>query len=366
MKFSIQREALLAPISQVIGVVERRQTLPVLANFLLEGQGGELKISGTDMEVEMVARTPAEVDESGAVTVPARKLVDICRALPEGVTIKGELADEKLKIQAGRSRFTLSTLPAAEFPSSEQVEPLASHSIPETRFRRLLEKTGFAMAQQDVRHYLNGLLVEFREGAIRAVATDGHRLALAEVEADVGGEVRQLIVPRKGVTELIRLLDAEADEPLELVVGQSYIRIGRERLQVTTKLVDGRFPDYEAVIPFGLDRGMTVDRAGLVKSLQRVAILSNEKYRGVRMEIAGNVLKVIAHNPQQEEASEEIEVEADFDQLTVGFNVNYLMDALNALDGDSIHVALRDANSSCLLVDPAREDVRQVVMPLKL
>ncbi len=365
MKLSIQREALLAPLSQVVGVVERRQTLPVLANFLLEAGGEELKVSGTDMEVEMIARTRGDVAQGGAITVPARKLVDICRALPDGATINIQLDDDKLKLNAGRSRFTLSTLPAAEFPSSEQVEPQATHSIAESSFLRLLEKTGFAMAQQDVRHYLNGLLLEFREGAIRAVATDGHRLALAEVEADIGGEVRQLIIPRKGVTELNRILE-QSEDPLELAIGQSYLRVGRDQLQMTSKLVDGRFPDYEAVIPFGLDRGVTLDRAGLVKSLQRVAILSNEKYRGVRMEISGNTLKVIAHNPQQEEATEEIEVETDFDKLTVGFNVNYLMEALNSLDGEQVHIGLKDANSSCLLVDPAREDVRQVVMPLKL
>ena len=365
MKFSIQREALLAPISQVIGVVERRQTLPVLANFLIEAEGDELKITGTDMEVEMIARTGADVAQGGSVTVPARKLVDICRALPEGATLNIQLNDEKLALHAGRSRFSLSTLPAAEFPSSDQVDPLASYELPEGDFLRLMERTSFAMAQQDVRHYLNGLLLEFREGGLRAVATDGHRLALAEMEAPITGEVRQVILPRKGVVELERTLEGD-DGTLTLSVGQSFLRVERDKLTMTSKLIDGRFPDYEAVIPYGFDQGVTVDRAGFIKSLQRAAILSNEKYRGVRLDIAGQSIKITAHNPQQEEATEEVEAEHEFDKITVGFNVNYLMDALNALDGERIHMALKDANSSCLVSDPEREDVRQVVMPLKL
>lgn len=365
MKFSIQREALLAPISQVIGVVERRQTLPVLANFLLEAEGEELRITGTDMEVEMNARTGADVAQGGSITVPARKLVDICRALPEGATLNIQLNDEKLAIHAGRSRFSLSTLPAAEFPSSDQLEALASYGISEGAFLQLMERTSFAMAQQDVRHYLNGLLLEFREGGLRAVATDGHRLALAEMEAEISGEVRQLILPRKGVVELERTLEG-GDQTLTLSVGQSFLRVERDKLVMTSKLIDGRFPDYEAVIPYGFDQGVTVNRADFIKALQRAAILSNEKYRGVRLDIAKQSIKITAHNPQQEEATEEVEAEHEFDKITVGFNVNYLMDALAALDGERIHLALKDANSSCLVSDPERDDVRQVVMPLKL
>jgi len=365
MKFSIPREALLAPIAQVVNVVERRQTLPVLANFLIEAVEDGLRITGTDMEVELVARANADVAQPGSITVPARKLVDICKALPEGVQVNIQLNGEKLIVHAGRSRFTLATLPAAEFPSSDRSESLAQYSISQGRLRWLVEKTSFAMAHQDVRHYLNGLLLEFRDGGVRAVATDGHRLALGEINAEISGDLRSLIVPRKGVLELNRIL-GDIDEPLSVVVGQGFLRVDRDRMVMTTKLIDGRFPDYEAVVPVATDQALVIDRGELTHALQRAAILSNEKYRGVRLDLDANTVKVIAHNPQQEEAVEELEVEHEFKQLKVGFNVNYLLDALGSIDGEQVRIALRDANSSCLVTAVDSEAVRQVVMPLKL
>ena len=365
MKFSIPREALLAPIAQVVNVVERRQTLPVLANFLIEAVEDGLRITGTDMEVELVARAKADVAQTGSITVPARKLVDICRALPDGVQMNIQLNDDKLAIHAGRSRFTLSTLPASEFPSSDQSESLASYQVSQGKLRRLVDKTSFAMAHQDVRHYLNGLLLEFRGDQLRAVATDGHRLALSEMDADLPGEPRSLIVPRKGVMEINRILE-DIDEPLNVIVGQGFLRIDRERIIMTTKLIDGRFPDYEAVIPMATDNALMANRSDMIDALQRAAILSNEKYRGVRLDMEPGTVRVVAHNPQQEEAVEEIEAEHNFDQLKVGFNVNYLLDALHAIDGDQVRVALRDANSSCLVTAIDSDSVRQVVMPLKL
>lgn len=365
MKFSIPRETLLAPISQVVNVVERRQTLPVLANFLIEAVDEGLRITGTDMEVEVIARAQAEVAQTGSITVPARKLVDICRALPEGVQINVQLNDDKLALHAGRSRFSLATLPASEFPSSDQAETLQTYEVNQGRLRWLLEKTSFAMAQQDVRHYLNGLLLEFREGQLRAVATDGHRLALAEAEAEISGEVRSVIVPRKGVMELNRILE-DIDEPLKIMLGQGFLRVDRERIVMTTKLIDGRFPDYEAVIPLRSDEPIQVDRGEMTHALQRAAILSNEKYRGVRLEMLPDTLKIVAHNPQQEEATEEIEAEHSLEKLKVGFNVNYLLDALGSMEGEKVAISIKDANSSCLVTDTDSEAVRQVVMPLKL
>ncbi|MFW5926650.1 MAG: DNA polymerase III subunit beta [Wenzhouxiangella sp.] len=365
MKFSIPRETLLAPISQVVNVVERRQTLPVLANFLIEAVDDGLRITGTDMEVEVVARTSAEVAQTGSVTVPARKLVDICRALPEGAQINVQLNDDKLAVHAGRSRFTLATLPASEFPSSDQAETKQSYQVDQGRLRWLIEKTAFAMAQQDVRHYLNGLLLEFREGQLRAVATDGHRLALAEAPAEISGEVQSVIVPRKGVMELTRILE-DIDEPLEVTLGQGFLRVDRDRVVMTTKLIDGRFPDYEAVIPINNDQPLLVDRNEFTHALQRAAILSNEKYRGVRLELLPDMVRIVAHNPQQEEATEEVEAEHAFDKFKVGFNVNYLLDAIGAMEGEKVAVALKDSNSSCLVTDPDSDAVRQVVMPLKL
>ena len=365
MKFSIAREALLAPIAQVVNVVERRQTLPVLANFLLEAVEDGLRITGTDMEVELIARAKAEVAQTGSITVPARKLVDICRALPEGVKINVQLNQDKLALHAGRSRFTLATLPASEIPASDQAESLQTYQIPQGRLRWLMEKTSFAMAHQDVRHYLNGLMLEFRDGAVRAVATDGHRLALSEIAADVSGELRSLIVPRKGVMELNRVLE-DSEEPLNVIVGQGFLRVDRDRMVLTTKLIDGRFPDYEAVIPMATDQSLVANRGAFVDALHRAAILSNEKYRGVRLEMTPGLLRIVAHNPQQEEATDEIEAEHTYETLKVGFNVNYLLDALGSIDGDTVRLALRDANSSCLVTATDNDAVRQVVMPLKL
>ncbi|MEM1081160.1 MAG: DNA polymerase III subunit beta, partial [Pseudomonadota bacterium] len=350
---------------QVVGVVERRQTLPVLANFLLEVDQEHLTITGSDMEVEMVGRAAVEVAQPGAITVPARKLVDICKALPESTQINVQLNGEKLALHAGKSRFTLATLPAAEFPSSDASGDTEQITVAEDRLRWLIEKAAVAMANQDVRHYLNGLYFEFKEGRLRAVATDGHRLALAEMDAPIKGDVRSLILPRKGVVELSRMLTTD-DEDVTLSVGRNYLRVQRNHLIMTSKLIDGRFPDYEAVIPMSQDKAMTLDRMGFIQSLQRAAILANEKYRGVRLESGNQSVRIIAHNPQQEEATEEIEAEHNYDELIVGFNVNYLLDALQAIDGERVRLALKGADSSCLVTADEADHVRQVVMPLKL
>jgi DNA polymerase-3 subunit beta len=366
MKFSIQRETFLQPLSQVVGVVERRQTLPVLANFLLVAREGTLSVTGTDMEVELVGSVSADVAQEGEITVPARKLVDIVRALPDGSGITFSVSDEKATMMAGRSRYTLSTLPASEFPATDQVETLENVPIPEFELKTLLDKTAFAMANQDVRYYLNGLLLDFRGETLRTVATDGHRLAVC----DFGGKVelaqdRQLIVPRKGVMELVRMLDAGKND-VSLALGRNHVRLVKEGTKFTSKLIDGRFPDYEAVIPVGADKQVLVDRGAFTQALQRAAILSNEKYRGVRLEAADGMLKIIAHNPQHEEAVEEIEAEMNFDSLAVGFNVTYLLDALMAIETEQVSLELKDANSSCLISAPDSDLNRHVVMPLKL
>ncbi len=366
MKFDIQREVFLQPLSQVVGVVERKQTLPVLANFLISVRGDEVTVTGTDMEVELIAAAKASVKSEGEITLPARKLLDIVRALPDSVTIGVSVDGEKATVSSGRSRFTLATLPATEFPATDQVETLESVKIQEIELKSLLDKTSFAMANQDVRYYLNGLLFEFRGGRLRTVATDGHRLAIC----DHGGEVsvskeRQLIVPRKGVLELSRMLSDSEDE-VELALGKNHVRLVRASTVLTSKLIDGRFPDYEAVIPVGTDREIRVNREALIDALQRAAILSNEKYRGVRLEAAGNAIKIIAHNPQHEEAVEELEAEMNFESMAVGFNVTYLLDALSALQNEDVTMALRDANSSCLISGVDESADRHVVMPLKL
>ncbi len=366
MRFSLQREVLLKPLAQVVNVVERRQTLPVLANFLARVDGDLLSLTGTDLEVEMVARTKVEDAQDGEVTIPARKLFEIVRALPDGSRVTISQTGDKISVQAGRSRFSLASLPANDFPALDEVDATERVKVSEAGLKELIERTAFAMAQQDVRYYLNGLLFDLRDAILRCVATDGHRLALCEagLEAPVQTK-RQIIVPRKGVLELQRLLEG-GDRELELEMGRSHIRVKRDDVTFTSKLIDGRFPDYEAVIPIGADKEVKIDREALRASLQRAAILSNEKYRGVRVEVSPGQLKINAHNPEQEEAQEEVEADTKVDSLVIGFNVNYLLDALSALRDEHVVLQLRDANSSALLREAGSQKCRHVVMPLRL
>ncbi len=366
MQFSIQREALLKPLQQVVGVVERRQTLPVLANLLFKVAGGSVSITGTDLEVEMVATTEAEKLTDGEITIPARKLFDIVRALPDGARIDVKLNGDRVALSAGRSKFTLTSLPASEFPSVDQIEVVEKVSLPEEVLRDLMERTAFAMANQDVRYYLNGMLLDLQEHTLRCVATDGHRLAMKETELQSSVSTRrQIIIPRKGVNELIGLLES-GDGEVELEFGRNHLRLRRGSVTFTSKLIDGRFPDYEAVIPLGADKTATLDREVLRGALQRAAILSNEKYRGVRLELSPGKLRIVAHNPEQEEAVEEVEAETHVSDLAVGFNVGYLLDALAALRSDKARLSLRDAQSSCLVQEEDNEHSRHVIMPLRL
>src|SRR5687768_907448 len=365
MRFSLQREVFLKPLAQVVNVVERRQTLPVLANLLVQVKNGQLSLTGTDLEVEMIARAAVDDAQDGEVTVPARKWFEIVRALPDGSKVVVSQTADKITVQAGRSRFTLASLPANDFPSIDEVEANERVRVPEAALKELIERTAFAMAQQDVRYYLNGLLFDLRESSLRCVATDGHRLALCESPLENGAMTkRQLIVPRKGVQELQRLLEG-GDRELELELGRGHLRVKRDDVTFTSKLIDGRFPDYEAVIPIGADREVRIDREVLRASLQRAAILSNEKYRGVRIEVSPGQLKISAHNPEQEEAQEEVEADTRVSDLAVGFNVNYLMDALSALRDENVVLPLRDAHSSARVRQASNDRCRQVVMPLR-
>ena len=364
MRFSLQREALLKPLAQVVNVVERRQTLPVLANLLVQVKDGQLSLTGTDLEVEMVARAAVDDAQDGETTIPARKLFDIVRALPDGSKVAISQAGEKITVQAGRSRFSLSSLSANDFPSIDEVEATERVGVPEAALKELIERTAFAMAQQDVRYYLNGLLFDLQGDTLRCVATDGHRLALCEAVLEGAGK-RQIFRPRKGVQELQRLLEG-GDRALELEVGRNHLRVKRDDVTFTSKLIDGKFPDYEAVIPIGADREVKIEREALRAALQRAAILSNEKYRGVRLEVSPGLLRISAHNPEQEEAQEEVEAETKVDGLAIGFNVNYLLDALTALRDEQVVLQLRDANSSALVREAGNERSRHVVMPLRL
>jgi DNA polymerase-3 subunit beta len=365
MKVSATREHLLEALQSVIGVVERRQTMPILSNVLLSARDNRLRITGTDLEVELVAAAEVTVQQAGDITVPGRKLLDIVRTLPDKSQVTMTREGERIVLRGGRSRFTLSTLPAAEFPVIDEIHALQTVSIRAQDCRLLIDKTHFAMAQQDVRYYLNGTLLETNGEVLRAVATDGHRLSWCEVALEGRPrELQQIILPRKGVLELQRLLDGEGE--IEVAIGSNHVRVQIGEVRFTSKLIDGKFPEYGRVIPAQPPRIMTAARDALRAALQRTAILSNEKYRGVRLTFASGLLTVQAHNPEQEEAEDQLEVNFSGDEIEIGFNVSYLLDALAAVDTETVEVGLTDANSSCLIRAPGNVNVKYVVMPMRL
>lgn len=367
MKFSISREAFFKPLQLVTGVVERRQTLPVLANVLIVLEGDQLSLTGTDLEVEIIGRVQLEQPgESGEITVPARKLFDICRSLPDSAMIDFTQSDQKVTIKSGRSRFTLSTLPASDFPNVEDGDQDLQFNCAQGLIKRLIDRTGFAMAQQDVRYYLNGMLWEVSQDRLRFVATDGHRLAMCTREVDIQtGDTRQAILPRKGVVELSRLLE-DSDEEISISLGSNHIRATAPSYTFTSKLVDGKFPDYDRVLPKNGNKTVIGDRTELKQAFGRAAILSNEKYRGVRLMLSDGQLTITANNPEQEEAEETTTVDYTGDSLEIGFNVSYLQDVMGVLSSDSVKFTLADANSSALVEELEEGDSLYVVMPMRL
>ena len=368
MKFSIKREDILKPLQTIVGVVERRQTLPVLSNILMVVKNKTLAMTTTDLEVEMVAKTSLESSEDGDITIPARKFVDICRALPENAELTILLDDEKQRVtvRSGKSRFNLATLPVTDFPGLEEINTQFTFSLPQKALKRLIEKTSFAMAQQDVRYYLNGLLLEVSDGLIRSVATDGHRLALCTYECDTHPEETiQLIVPRKGIMELVKLLE-DSDEPVEVQVSSNHIKISLRDFVFTSKLIDGRFPDYDRVIPKDSDKTIIANCESIRQAMVRTSILSNEKYRGIRLRLQNNLLQAQANNPEMEEAEEDIEVNYQGPELEIGFNVSYLLDALGAVTEDTVVLELGDANSSCVVHPEEDQTCTYVIMPMRL
>lgn len=367
MKFVVSREALLKPLQLVAGVVERRQTLPVLSNVLIVLNGDQLSLTGTDLEVEIVGRVKLEQPgDSGEITVPARKLVDICRSLQDGSKIEFIQEDQRLIVKSGRSRFTLSTLPASDFPNVEDSPGNLRFSCAQQEVKQLIERTAFAMAQQDVRYYLNGMLWEVRQDQLRVVATDGHRMAMCTRAIAVSTpDVVQAILPRKGVLELSRLLD-DSSAQVEVTMSGNHIRVISPDYTFTSKLVDGKFPEYERVLPRGGNKTVIGSRLELKQAFGRTAILSNEKYRGVRLLLSDGLLTIVANNPEQEEAEEQVVVDYAGDSLEVGFNVSYLQDVTNVIDHENIKITLSDANSSALLESPENNECLYVVMPMRL
>ena len=366
MQISLTREELLKPLSYVAGVVERRQTLPVLSYVLLRQQEGEMTLTGTDLEIEVVAKLKKANGPNLEMTLPARKLFDICRALPVDSEIIIKKDGEKAVIKSGKSRFALATVPAADFPYIQASQWEQVLTIAQRKLKSLFEQTHFCMAQQDVRYYLNGLLLELTDKKLRAVATDGHRMALSEIalEKNTKGD-KQVIVPRKGIQEMMRLLE-DTDEALELQIGVNHLRAQTSAFVFTSKLIDGRYPDYTKVIPHTQSKLLNLPRESFRETLGRVAILSSEKYRGVRLSLSNNVLRVTAHNPEQEEAQEEVTTDYNGEMLEIGFNVNYMIEAIAALRSENIVFGLNDPNSSCTLSSPDVRYPQYVIMPMRL
>ena len=360
-----KRDELLAPLSAVSGIIERRHTLPILSNVLIEKSGETLSFLATDIEIQIVSRSALEqAGDSKGITVGARKLVEILRALPEGeVTLSTQ--DKRLQVKSGRSRFTLQTLPAEDFPRlSRPAGDVSKFSLPQKALRKLLALVQYAMAQQDIRYYLNGLLLVVEDKQLKLVATDGHRLAYCSMQLEAELPRQEVIVPRKTILELSKLM-ADSDEPVNIEISATQAAFSFGTIELVSKLVDGKFPDYTRVIPKDHKNTTVIDRELLRQALSRAAILSNEKFRGVRWVLADGILKIVSSNAEQEEANEELEVKYSGVALDIGFNV-YLLDVLNNVAGSEIEVSFGDAASSALIHFPAEKNFKYVVMPMRI
>jgi len=369
MEVTIQRETLLKPLQMIGGVVERRHTLPILANVLVTAEDNRLSLTATDLEVELIGNIPLEDDFSaGSITVSARKLLDICRTLPEGAVLQATLESNHLILRSGKSRFMLTTLPAQDFPNVEESPFSLQLTISEAKLKSLLAKTHFAMGQQDVRHYLNGILFDIREGLIRCVATDGHRLAFSSISQEsVANTQLKAILPRKSALELLRLLDANQADEITFAIGENHFRVTSSHFTFTSKLIVAQYPDYSKLIPRNAAHTATTNREALKQALIRASILSNEKFRGIRLQLHHDTLRIMANNPEQEEAEEIIPIEYNGPSMEIGFNVSYLLDVVSAITSEKIRCSFTDPNGGVLIESTDDEDKScYVVMPMRL
>lgn len=368
MKLIIARDNILTPLQIISGVVERKQTMPVLSNILIVAEQGSVTLTGTNMEVELVCELEdTQVGSEGRITVPARKLADICRSLPENAQIELSLEGEKMHLRSGKSHFTLSTLPADQFPNTEEAVHDIAVSFAQKDFRAMLDATAFAMAQQDVRYYLNGMLLELGNHYVRTVATDGHRLAMSSLDTDLAmPSEKQVIIPRKGVIELSRLLSSDSEEEVVLSIGENHIFSKIGQYKFTSKLIDGKFPDYNRVIPKGGDKILVADREELKGMFTRASILSHENIRGVQLHLSNNQLQVFANNPEHEQAEDCLDVIYEGDDLQIGFNVSYLIDVMNVISDESVKLTLSNASSSALIESTDNSNSLYVIMPMRL
>jgi len=366
MKISILRDNILKPLQHVASVVERKQNSPILSNLLVKVDNNNLSLTGTDLEVEMVINTEIESNETGETTLPAKKFLDICRTLPDGANININIDSNKAIIRSGKSRFTLSTLPANEFPQSEALNVSQEITLKQSTFKKLIDQVQFSMAQQDVRYYLNGLMLEIDPQHIVTVATDGHRLAISKELIETGiTDQRQIIIPRKGVSELSKLL-SDSDDLIKIQLGDNLIKATLGAITFTSKLIDGKFPDYNQVLPSDNDAFLECSRDVLKQAFSRTSVLSNEKYRGMRLTLSANMLNATINNPDQEEAEEEIEVIYSGAEFEIGFNVAYFLDVLNTLKDENVVIKFKDANSSCMIQAKNDDTCSYVIMPMRL
>ncbi len=369
-----QRDALLKPLQTVTGIVERRHTLPILSNVLINKTGTQVSFCSTDIEMQI--KTQSEMGSGSddlATTVAARKLLDILRALSDQQEISMSYANKKLVLAQGKSKFSLQTLAAEEFPTVTVADDYpAKVELSQKALKHLLHLVHFAMAQQDIRYYLNGLLLVIDKDSLKAVATDGHRLAFSAVKSgDAGvnisnaGDRQEVILPRKAVLELQRLL-SESDEPVTIELAANQARFRFDQIELISKLIEGKFPDYQRVIPVGHSKLITLDREILLGSLQRAAILTTDKFKGVRLTLSAGLLRVSSTNAEQEEASEDLEVDYSGDPVDIGFNVQYLLDVLSNLKNKTVEIALQDPNASALITTPEDPEFKYVVMPMRI
>jgi len=361
------RDALLKPLQVVSGIVERRQTLPILANILVRKDGERVSFTATDLELQIQTSAPIGAGKDvAATTVAARKLVDILRALPEA-DVALSLASKKLAVASGKSRFNLQTLAAEEFPTVAQAEFTADFTLPAATLKYLLSMVHFAMAQQDIRYYLNGMLLVVDGTTVRAVATDGHRLALCEVAKDgeAAGSKIEAIIPRKTIMELARLLP-DTDDAVRVQMAPTQVKFSFGDIELISKLVEGKFPDYQRVVPAANTKSFVIGREDLMHALQRAAILTTDKFKGVRLVLAPASLKINSTNADQEDAQEELEIDYTGDGLDIGFNVNYLLDVLLNVKGEQLKFSLGDALGSALMTLPDSERFKYVVMPMRI
>lgn len=366
MKFNINRDVILPPLQQIVSVIEKRQTMPILSNVLMAIEADQLVLTGTDLEIQLVAKISIETTSSGAITVPARKFLDICRLLPSGAEIKFEQQGDKIKILSHRSRFSLTCLPADNYPEFSESALDQQFFVNAGKFKKALDKTMFCMANQDVRYYLNGLLLHISNSKLRLVASDGHRLAIYEdlLDQPTGIEAR-IILPRKGVIELSRLLD-NPDAELKIQFSGNNIKIYIDHLIFSAKLVDSKYPDFGKVFQQSFFNPIQIQKQPLKEALTRVAILSNEKYKGVTLDILPESLKISAHNPEQDEAEEELNIEYEGDPLTISFNAQYVLDAVTNLDSEHAVLTVASNASSCFINEPEELAYKFIVMPMRL